>query len=163
MWGQKKPVYSQRLNRDLSDLYNHNFSCSSACLSVEPSPIITSITLNLCILEGPYKNGHFSFLLDIPDSYPFKIVEIWSKQPIYHPNIDLVTGRVELPLEWSPVLTLYSLAVALQMMLIEPSLDNILNNEGIISCLFILINIYLTISIYIISYSVFFSLCLLYK
>lgn len=35
-----------------------------------------------------------------------------------------------LPIEWSPVLTLKCLAFAVQMMLLEPSTDNILNAEA---------------------------------
>ena len=35
-----------------------------------------------------------------------------------------------LPIEWSPVLTLKCLAFAVQMMLLEPSTDNILNIEA---------------------------------
>ena len=74
------------------------------------------------------------------------MADVWAKQPIYHPNIDLgiinnsniryqnnfniVSGRVMLPIEWSPVLTLKCLAFAVQMMLLEPSTDNIFNLEA---------------------------------
>jgi ubiquitin-protein ligase len=73
------------------------------------------IALNVCILEGAYRGGHFSFLLDIPINYPFKKVDVWAKHPIWHPNVELLTGRVYLPLDWSPVLTLNSLALAVQV------------------------------------------------
>ena len=71
--------------------------------------------------------------MNIPESYPFNEVEVWvgaPDRPIWHPNIDLATGRVMLPLEWSPVLTLTSLALAIQMMLLEPSAENPLNLEA---------------------------------
>lgn len=108
------PMYFQRLNRDVTDLLSYNFNCSSSCLTVVKAEN-SDIVLNVCILEGPYTHGHFTFLLDIPINYPFKKVEIWAKHPIWHPNIDLLTGKVSLPLEWSPVLTLNSLAVAVQV------------------------------------------------
>ena len=108
------PIYFQRLNRDVTDLLSYNFNCSSSCLTVVKAEN-SDIVLNVCILEGPYTHGHFTFLLDIPINYPFKKVEIWAKHPIWHPNIDLLTGKVSLPLEWSPVLTLNSLAVAVQV------------------------------------------------
>jgi ubiquitin-protein ligase len=109
----KHPMYFQRLNRDVTDLLSHNFNCSSSCLSVLKDQ--NGITLNVCILEGPYRRGHFSFFLDIPINYPFKSVDVWAKHPIWHPNVDLLTGRVFLPLDWSPVLTLNSLALAVQV------------------------------------------------
>lgn len=109
----KQPVYFQRLNRDIKDLLAHNFNFPSSCLSVVRDE--SGITLNVCILEGPYRRGHFSFLLDIPINYPFKSVGVWAKHPIWHPNVDLLTGRVFLPLDWSPVLTLHSLALAVQV------------------------------------------------
>ena len=109
----KHPMYFQRLNRDITDLLSHNFDCSSSCLRVNKDQ--NGITLSVCILEGPYRRGHFSFLLDIPMNYPFKNVDVWAKHPIWHPNVDLLTGRVFLPMDWSPVLTLNSLALAVQV------------------------------------------------
>jgi ubiquitin-protein ligase len=109
----RHPMYFQRLNRDVNDLLLHDFNCSSSCLSVSQDE--NGIALNVCILEGAYRGGHFSFLLDIPINYPFKEVNVWAKHPIWHPNVELLTGRVFLPLDWSPVLTLNSLALAVQV------------------------------------------------
>ena len=121
MFGPSKPLYSNRLSRDIADLYEHDYACSSSLLSVDPDSSLSGVTLHICIFDGPYRGGHFSFYLSVPNNYPFKMVDVWAKHPIYHPNIDLLTGKVSLPLEWSPVLTLHSLAVAVQMMLLEPS------------------------------------------
>ena len=122
-------MYYQRLNRDISDLLSYDFNCSSSCLSVIKDQ--SGISLNVCILEGPYDRGHFSFLLDIPINYPFKKVEVWAKQPIWHPNIELLTGRVLLPLDWSPVLTLNSLALAVQVEYKLLKQDNFCNVKSI--------------------------------
>ena len=124
----QRPLYFQRLNRDVADLLAHDFTCSSSCMSVSEGDHVLSLKLNVCVFEGAYKNGHFSFLLDIPVQYPFKMVQVWSKHPIWHPNVELQTGRVHLPLVWSPILTLNSLALAVQMMLLEPSVCSPLMN-----------------------------------
>ena len=140
----KHPMYFQRLSRDINDLLNHDFNCSSSCLSVTKDEL-NGITVNVCILEGigpsvtffhslgtllcsigdniqricqehttnrgstshnvltyripvtynllgPYRSGHFSFALDIPVNYPFKEVEVWARHPIWHPNVDLLSG-----------------------------------------------------------------------
>ena len=144
----------KRINRDVHDLFHHDFNNTAASLRAEEMAshmgqhpgqshvssemcghdrVFYSIKLTVCPHEGPYKGGHFIFSLNIPESYPFSGVEVWvatSTRPIWHPNIDLVTGRVMLPLEWSPVLTLTSLALAIQMMLLEPSAESPLNLEA---------------------------------
>ena len=53
------------------------------------------------------------------DDYPFKPVEIYARHPIYHPNIDIHTGKVAyLPVDWTPVLKLNFIALAVQMMMV---------------------------------------------
>ncbi len=112
-------ICSQRLNRDVSELFSSNFNCTASHLSViqtgdslnDPG----SITLENKVFEGPYRGGRFSFCLNIPANYPFRAVEVWATQPIWHPNIDVRTGKVAVPLDWSPVLTLHSFALAVQV------------------------------------------------
>lgn len=111
--------YAQRLTRDVAELFSHNFNCSSSSLNVvqmsDSLQTRGSLLLHISIYEGPYRGGCFSFGFDIPESYPFRSVDIFATQPIWHPNIDLYTGKVALPMEWSPVLTLNSLALAVQV------------------------------------------------
>lgn len=129
----ERPLYAQRLARDVSDVLSHDFSSSSAVISVTPPRdyrLTSGITVDICILEGPYRGGHFSFILMIPDNYPFRGVDVWSTKPMWHPNIDINSGRVVLPLEWSPVLTLTSITLAIQMILLEPSAENPLNLDA---------------------------------
>lgn len=114
-----RPLYAQRLNRDVSELFSNNFNCSASTLSVAQTAdsLQTDGCLTLCIsiFEGPYRRGSYMFAMNIPENYPFRPVEIFAKQPIWHPNIDLFTGKVALPIEWSPVLTLNSIALAVQV------------------------------------------------
>ena len=115
--------YAQRLNRDVSELFSHNFNCSSSTLTVIQTSYSLqgngSLIIQINIFEGPYRGGCYVFGLNIPEGYPFRPVEIYATQPIWHPNIDLFTGRVALPMEWSPVLTLNSLALAVQVRMCE--------------------------------------------
>ena len=131
---RRRYPYYQRLNRDINDLMAHDFSCPSSSMVVTEGEDGLSLRLNVCVFEGAYKNGHFVFHLDIPEQYPFQMVQVWSKHPVWHPNVELRTGRVFLPLDWSPVLTLNSLALAVQMMLLEPSTAHALNPEASSYC-----------------------------
>jgi ubiquitin-protein ligase len=132
MQGDRRPLYAQRLNRDIAELFSHDFSCSSSnviVMDLEQNHDLSSISSNQAIIikvikicvkifEGPYRGGCYIFKMDIPESYPFKVVDVFAEQPIWHPNIDLVSGRVVLPIEWSPVITLNSLALAVQVLFI---------------------------------------------
>jgi len=90
------------LSRDLANVIAYDFTSPSAILRFHQSEdgfLTTGINVSVCIFEGPYRGGHFTFVLVIPDNYPFRCVDIWSTSPIWHPNIDIKTGRVALPLE----------------------------------------------------------------
>lgn len=125
---------AQRLNRDVAELFSSDFNCSASYLTVFQSGDslneLGSINLESKVFEGPYRGGRFNFCFHIPANYPFKPVEVWATHPIWHPNIDLRTGKVAVPLEWSPVLTLHAFALAVQMLMLEPSSENPLNLES---------------------------------
>jgi ubiquitin-protein ligase len=106
-WGGK---YLQRLRKDINDLLSHDFSCTSSTASVSPGESCEGFFLSLCIHDGPYRGGHFTFYLGVPDTYPFSMVQVTAvNRPIWHPNIDMDTGVVLIPLEWTPVMTAKSL------------------------------------------------------
>lgn len=132
-------MYGQRLARDVAELYNHDFRCNSSNVIVRPFGDSSStpqpnlnvtlangngeryfsgeiITFNVCIFEGPFRSGQFQFEMLVPTNYPFKSVEVRASHPIWHPNIDLQTGKLSLPQEWSPVLNLVSLTVSVQVL-----------------------------------------------
>jgi len=134
MIGTRRPLNIQRLSKDLADVVSYNFTSSSAIFSIYPNQeentLNSGLDVYLCIYEGPYRGGHYKYFIEIPTNYPFKSVEIWARVPIWHPNIDLRSGRVALPLQWSPVLTLVSVCIAIQMIMLEPSSDSPLNLEA---------------------------------
>ena len=140
--------FAKRVSRDIQNLFSQDFKSlagrTSVVVSEPPDNELYashshsireasySVRLNICVHEGPYAGGHFIFYMIISKTYPFGGVELWVdlSRPLWHPNVDLQSGRVLLPLSWSPVLTLTNIAMAIQMMLLEPSADNPLNLEA---------------------------------
>lgn len=108
-----------RLIRDAAELFVTDFTCSASHVQVTQTTECLndtgSIALEISVFEGPYRGGFFHFCFQIPANYPFRPIEIWAVQPIWHPNIDMKTGRMQIPLEWSPVLTLKSFVIAVQV------------------------------------------------
>lgn len=130
--------HAHRLQRDLRELAAHDFSCSASnvrpalslrphlcqvmvlvnpCPAYDANDFTAAAALNLCVREGPYAQAHYSFVIHVPDVFPFRSPQIRSTVPVWHPNIDLNTGLVSLPLEWSPDLRLVDLAVNMQVRL----------------------------------------------
>ncbi len=108
-----------RLTRDAAELFATDFTCSASHVQVlqttDSLNDAGSIVLEISVFEGPYRGGVFHFCFQIPANYPFRPPEIWAVHPIWHPNIDLKSGRMQIPLEWSPVLTLKSFARSVQV------------------------------------------------
>ena len=64
--------------------------------------------------------------MTVPKLYPFKPPTLQAKQPIYHPNVELSTGRVALQVlghGWRPVLSVGGVILCLEMMFLEPSVE----------------------------------------
>ena len=88
------------------------------------------VSFDVCTREGPYRRGCYRFTLYVPPSYPFSPPRLFALSSVWHPNINTVTGEVNLPLEWSPVLTLGAAIMSVQLLLLEPSPMNICNPEA---------------------------------
>lgn len=128
-----------RLQRDLRELLSHDFDTHASNVIVQTNQIVTetftNITqLSICIRDGPYAEAHYTFTIQVPENFPFKGPKIQSMVPIWHPNIELTTGVVTLPLEWSPDLRLVDVALNLQMLMLSPSNFGVVNIEASIAC-----------------------------
>lgn len=91
----------------------------------------STILFTVYFVHGLYASGHFQFTVSIPSNYPFSAPRIQSAYPIYHPNVNLHTREVYIPLDWSPVLTLSSYMLALKLMFLEFSGEKAQNSGAL--------------------------------
>jgi len=89
----------------------HNFECT-----ISPT-------------EGYYAGGTYSFNIHIPKGYPFEAPQIRACHPIFHPNINLESLQIGLSIlskqSWKAVLSLNDILFALQLIFIQPCIDQI--------------------------------------
>jgi ubiquitin-conjugating enzyme E2 N len=75
----------------------------------------------------PYHNGIFEFIVYMPPKYPTSPPIVRMTTKIYHPNID-GQGKICLNIlkddNWSPTITLKTLALSLSGLLESPNLDD---------------------------------------
>ncbi|KAL0586268.1 hypothetical protein ABG067_004117 [Albugo candida] len=129
---------SLRVRKDISELAKSKFSCQHAQTRIDfPDGIenMLHLLVRIRILDddGPYKNGNFTFYIEIPKTYPFSPPSVTSLTRVWHPNIDVVTGKVMISIlgkDWRPVLTINTVLLALQLIFIEPGIDTILNKQA---------------------------------
>jgi len=79
--------------------------------------------------DGHYKDGRFVFDVKVPKSYPHDAPKILCETTVYHPNLDM-EGHVCLNIlreDWKPVLTINSIIMGLQFLMLEPNADDPLN------------------------------------
>ena len=73
--------------------------------------------------DTPYEGGVFELKLTIGNNYPMGPPRLHFVTPVYHPNIDMHTGRINadvLDLYWSPAIRLRTLIVMVQGLLSTP-------------------------------------------
>lgn len=95
------------------------------------NPVTMKITLFM--KAGIYQGGKFSFQLDIPPSYPFSAPSVRCLTRVWHPNICPYSGDVGLPIvtrDWRPVLSLNTVVFGLQLLFLEPNMDEIVNADA---------------------------------
>ena len=81
--------------------------------------------------DGFYKGGKFTFDVKVAKTYPHDAPKVLCETLCYHPNIDM-EGHVCLNIlreDWKPVLTIQSVIMGLQFLMLEPNADDPLNKE----------------------------------
>ena len=79
-----------------------------------------------------YRGGRFVFDFKVPASYPHDPPKVQCETTVFHPNIDM-EGHVCLNIlreDWKPVLTIQSVIMGLQFLMLEPNADDPLNKEA---------------------------------
>jgi len=95
--------------------------------------IHTTIICEICPLNLMYRDVMWKFRIDLPQSFPFQAPIISAVSPLFHPNVDPLTGEVSLQLlkkDWSPVLTLRIVVLSLVLLFEEPNLEFAVNSEA---------------------------------
>jgi ubiquitin-protein ligase len=82
----------------------------------------------------PYEQIDFSIAIAFPEDYPMKPFRLTFTTPVSHPNVS-EEGEVQLtelePKYWSPVLTVRSVLLCLQVLLSDPEPPkDVLNSEA---------------------------------
>ncbi|KAF9280655.1 NEDD8-conjugating protein ubc12 [Mortierella alpina] len=128
---KKKPKVSAgqiRVQKDLNEL-----ELPKTMKMTFPVPEdLLNFELEISPDEGFYAGGTFKFSFAVNGNYPHDAPSVKCLQKIYHPNIQ-ADGKICLNIlreDWKPVLTLNSVMVGLQYLLLEPNADDPLNKEA---------------------------------
>lgn len=81
--------------------------------------------------DGIYRGGRFVFDVKVPKTYPHDAPKVLCETTVFHPNLDM-EGHVCLNIlreDWKPVLTIQSVLMGLQFLMLEPNADDPLNKE----------------------------------
>ncbi|XP_014556670.1 hypothetical protein COCVIDRAFT_99336 [Bipolaris victoriae FI3] len=75
--------------------------------------------------DTPFEREKFAFAIAFPENYPAKPFRLNFTTPISHPNVsdEGVVQMAELGEEWSPVQTVRTILICLQVLLTEPDLS----------------------------------------
>jgi len=99
-----------------------------------PNDNLSSFIVKICPTEGLYRSAKIQFGIEIPQNYPYDPPSVACKSMIFHPNIELSTGGVNIPILklecWMPVLGIGSIIYALRMIFLDPNPDDPLNTEA---------------------------------
>ncbi|XP_049513053.1 NEDD8-conjugating enzyme Ubc12-like isoform X1 [Dermacentor silvarum] len=117
-----------RVTKDIGEL-----DLPKTCQTVFPNPDdLTNFKVIICPDEGFYQNGRFVFSVLVGPNYPHEPPRVKCETRVFHPNIDL-EGNVCLNIlreDWKPVLSLGTIVLGLQFLLLEPNTEDPLNKEA---------------------------------
>ena len=76
--------------------------------------------------DSPYEGGTFELKIEFPKDYPFKPPKVEFTTKVYHPNVKQDTGTICLGIlkdDWKPDISVPSILMTIQNLLIEPNIN----------------------------------------
>ncbi|CAH0482428.1 unnamed protein product [Peronospora belbahrii] len=127
-----------RVRKDVNELSKAKFTCSQAKTRVDfpdgaNNMLQIIFTIAIADISGPFANGDFTFFVEIPKTYPFHAPSVTCLTRVWHPNIDMATGKVMMPIlgkDWRPVLSINTVLLGLQLIFLEPGIEYVLNPDA---------------------------------
>jgi len=117
-----------RMQKDVSELKTEK----GIAVEFPDKADLMNFKLTISPDDGIYRGGKFIFQVMVPNSYPHEAPKVLCKTLVFHPNIDM-EGHVCLNIlreDWKPVLTISSVIMGLQFLMLEPNADDPLNKEA---------------------------------
>lgn len=117
-----------RAKKDMMELSSQRFTCPHATTVVQLNPNGNSggnvVGVTMSFSGGYYAGGTFVLSLTLPGNYPFRPPQVYCLTRVWHPNVELVTGRVSHPLlegDWKPVQSINAVILGIQLLFLEPN------------------------------------------
>jgi len=130
-----------RMKKDLAELATAKMTSPHVATHISfPEGDILNMKVTLRVAAGFYAGGTFVLSLRVPSNYPFRAPAVHSLTRVWHPNVDVETGRVYHPLldrDWKPVLSINTVVFGLQLLFLEPNAEcpiNAVAAHTLVSC-----------------------------
>ena len=116
-----------RMKKDLAELAQAKMTSPHVQTTIDfPDGDVLHLRVTLRVAAGFYAGGTFVVSLRGPSNYPFKAPTAHTLTRVWHPNIDVESGRIRLPLlerDWKPVLSMNTVVFGLQLLFLEPNVQ----------------------------------------
>ena len=118
-----------RVVKDLKEISDSKWCARGTVVTIHLGLRLHDFQCTISPTEGYYRGGTFSFSIHIDKNYPFTPPKIKACHPIFHPNIHLHSLEIGLSIlskqSWKAVLSLNDVLFALQLLFIQPNIDQI--------------------------------------
>lgn len=126
-------VAVSRLQHELVDLMRDDTADAGFSAFPEDDNMFLWVATVMGAEGSVYGGIEFRLRISFPEEYPFKPPTVKFVTPCYHPNVSLTTGDVCLDIlkeNWSAVLSVRSILLSLQSLLLTPNNNSPLNADA---------------------------------